>query len=117
MLHPPLLKGALSRCSIPHSCLQITQEKMRVISFEEIFSLPSVFRTSSGIPSYLDNRNSTFLELLHFAVHDFYWFLNKVQFVIVKLDLFKRDNVTPSNLSMQRNVEYPKALHYGSIAQ
>ncbi|GKF78276.1 retrovirus-related pol polyprotein from transposon TNT 1-94, partial [Tanacetum coccineum] len=27
------------------------------------------------------------------------------------------DVVTPSNLSMQRNVEYPKALHYGSIAQ
>ncbi|GJT26334.1 hypothetical protein Tco_0906609 [Tanacetum coccineum] len=25
--------------------------------------------------------------------------------------------VTPSNLSMQRNIEYPRALHYGSIAQ
>ncbi|GKF89570.1 hypothetical protein Tco_0263533, partial [Tanacetum coccineum] len=86
-------KGAPSRCSIPQSCLLITREKMRVISFEEIFSLPSVFRTSSGIPSYFDNRNSTLLELLklHFAVHDFYWFLDKVQFV-VKLDLFKRDN-------------------------
>ncbi|GJR23978.1 hypothetical protein Tco_0972505 [Tanacetum coccineum] len=49
MLHPPLLKGAPSRCSIPHSCLLITREKMRVISFEEIFSLPSVFRTSPAI--------------------------------------------------------------------
>ncbi|GJY73766.1 retrovirus-related pol polyprotein from transposon TNT 1-94 [Tanacetum coccineum] len=27
------------------------------------------------------------------------------------------DDVTPSNLSMQRNVEYPRALLYGSIAQ
>ncbi|GKD05703.1 hypothetical protein Tco_1180677 [Tanacetum coccineum] len=26
-------------------------------------------------------------------------------------------DVTPSNLSMQRNIEYPKALLYGSIAQ
>ncbi|GJW88197.1 hypothetical protein Tco_0163537 [Tanacetum coccineum] len=38
MLHPPLLTGAPSRCSIPLSCLLITREKMRVISFEEIFS-------------------------------------------------------------------------------
>ncbi|GKA25800.1 hypothetical protein Tco_0711909, partial [Tanacetum coccineum] len=29
----------------------------------------------------------------------------------------KKGSVTPSNLSMQRNVEYPKVLHYGSIAQ
>nr|GEY09761.1 xylulose kinase-1 [Tanacetum cinerariifolium] len=28
-----------------------------------------------------------------------------------------KQHVTPSNLSMQRNIEYPKALHYGSIAQ
>ncbi|GJR57987.1 putative ribonuclease H-like domain-containing protein [Tanacetum coccineum] len=47
MLHPPLLKGTPSRCSIPQSCLLITREKMRVISFEEIFSLPSIFWTSS----------------------------------------------------------------------
>ncbi|GKG19124.1 hypothetical protein Tco_0376223, partial [Tanacetum coccineum] len=27
-------------------------------------------------------------------------------------DQFEEEFVTPSNLSMQRNVEYPKALHY-----
>ncbi|GJZ15653.1 reverse transcriptase domain-containing protein [Tanacetum coccineum] len=30
----------------------------------------------------------------------------------IKVDKAKIDVVTPSNLSMQRNVEYPKALHY-----
>ncbi|GJY59514.1 ribonuclease H-like domain-containing protein [Tanacetum coccineum] len=32
-------------------------------------------------------------------------------------ELLKQVSVTPSNLSMQRNVEYPRALLYGSIAQ
>ncbi|GJT45724.1 ribonuclease H-like domain-containing protein [Tanacetum coccineum] len=33
------------------------------------------------------------------------------------LDTMSLDDVTPSNLSMHRNIEYPRALHYRSIAQ
>ncbi|GJX75471.1 hypothetical protein Tco_0314066 [Tanacetum coccineum] len=33
------------------------------------------------------------------------------------MSVIEEMSVTPSNLSMQRNIEYPRALHYGSIAQ
>ncbi|GKA56421.1 ribonuclease H-like domain-containing protein, partial [Tanacetum coccineum] len=51
------------------------------------------------------------------------WILNSIseelflgQFFSKKAKHVWKEFVTPSNLSMQRNVEYPKALHYGSIA-
>ncbi|GKC51402.1 putative ribonuclease H-like domain-containing protein [Tanacetum coccineum] len=36
---------------------------------------------------------------------------------LAELKSAKLPTITPSNLSMQRNIEYPRALHYGSIAQ
>ncbi|GJY74180.1 hypothetical protein Tco_0478611 [Tanacetum coccineum] len=48
---------------------------------------PSEFKTSLGIPSNLDDRNAAPFKLFDFAVHNFHWFLDEMQFII-HLDLF-----------------------------
>ncbi|GJR29287.1 hypothetical protein Tco_1105519 [Tanacetum coccineum] len=49
--------------------------------------------------------------LEHLCGNEYYYFLDGFS------GFFQIPIVTPSNLSMQRNVEYPRALLYGSIAQ
>ena len=64
---------------------------MRVFQFHLILTLPSVFRSSLGVPADLHNRDTTLLRLLDLTVHDLYWFFHEVE-ALVDLDLVEWNN-------------------------
>ncbi|GJT77475.1 hypothetical protein Tco_1044200 [Tanacetum coccineum] len=91
MLHPPLLKGASSRCSIPQSCLLITREKMREFLLKKSSHQPEYSGPRLEIHRTLTIGNFDSALAASLCGPYFYWFLDKVA-ILVKLDLFKKDN-------------------------
>nr|GEW89487.1 hypothetical protein [Tanacetum cinerariifolium] len=57
-------------------------DKMRVLRLHLIFTLPGELRTSPGVPTHFDNRNTNLLQTLDLMVHDLDRFLDEVQFVV-----------------------------------
>ncbi|GKG42125.1 hypothetical protein Tco_0473876, partial [Tanacetum coccineum] len=57
-------------------------EKGWVRLLELVFSFPCEFGTSFRVPSNLDDRNTTSLQLLDFTIYDLHWFFNKVELII-----------------------------------
>nr|GEX57412.1 hypothetical protein [Tanacetum cinerariifolium] len=57
-------------------------EKMRVLLLHLIFMLSGELRTSLGVPTHFDNRNTTLLQTLELTAHDLDKFFDEVQFVV-----------------------------------
>nr|GEZ02577.1 hypothetical protein [Tanacetum cinerariifolium] len=55
---------------------------MRVLLLHLVFTLPGELRTSLGVPTHLDYRNTTLLQTLDLTIYDFNGFFNEVQFVV-----------------------------------
>nr|GEU48884.1 hypothetical protein [Tanacetum cinerariifolium] len=52
---------------------------VKVFATELVFTFPSEFRTSLGIPSNLDDRNTTLFQMFDFPVHNFHRFIDEVR--------------------------------------
>ncbi|GKE15036.1 hypothetical protein Tco_1422613 [Tanacetum coccineum] len=118
MLHPPLLMGASSRCSIPLSCLLITREKMRVMSFEEILSFPMQFVVKLDLFKW-DNQvfiHQAFLEIRNMeGVMNSMEFIRKLQLLCHRTNSFydfECPNVPWTQLTMFPKANYTPPRRY-----
>ncbi|GJU23268.1 hypothetical protein Tco_1156610 [Tanacetum coccineum] len=67
-----LRRGIGRRCAIG--------EKMRILLLESVFAFPYELRTSPRVPLNLDNWKVALLQPLDFSIHDFYRFLQNLEF-------------------------------------
>nr|GEX03891.1 copia protein [Tanacetum cinerariifolium] len=85
---PPLGSDvpALALPCHPSSC-----KEMRILSPKEVLTFPCKLRSTPRVPTNFNNRNPALLEPFHLSIHNFYRFLDKMQFVI-KLNFIQWDN-------------------------
>ncbi|GKA99766.1 hypothetical protein Tco_0827760 [Tanacetum coccineum] len=62
---------------------------MRVLLLHLIFTLSGELRTSTRVPAYLDNQNTTLLLTFDLTVHDLDRFFDEVE-LVVDLNLIQR---------------------------
>ncbi|GJZ29635.1 hypothetical protein Tco_0574282 [Tanacetum coccineum] len=57
-------------------------KEMRVLLPHLILPFPSIFRSTTRIPSNFDYRDPTLLKLFHFSIHDFNGFFDEMQLLV-----------------------------------